>query len=150
MIWLALIIVVVIIFAAVSSSNKKAAEAQEKAELGELSKSRIQAYQDYLRRTSTDKKIKAMTDNELQDYLSSTMREYTKRKKEASDTYQGCFWITAIICAILASVTEIVALLFPPIAIGMWAYKQYNAVVKVVENRVNEKGLDLSRMTVEE
>jgi len=149
MIWAVVIIGGILVFAAISSQSKKAGEAQEKAEQSELSKSRIEAYQDYLRRTSDNAEIKAMTDNELKDYLSSTMRDYTKGIKDASSTYQGVFWIALFVCVVAFSATELWGLLFPPLAVGKWAYDKHKKTVQELETNITNKGLDISRLMVE-
>ncbi len=150
MIWAVVIIGGILVFAAIASQSKKAGEAQEKAELNELSKSRVDAYQDYLRRTSDNAEIKAMTDNELKDYLSSTMRDYTKGIKDASSTYQGVFWIALFVCVVAFSATELWGFLFPPLAVGKWAYDQHKKAVKKLEAEIAGKGLELSRLKIEQ
>lgn len=81
MVWV-LIIGGLFVVAAISYSSKKASEVQERAEHGELFAARAEAYQDYLRRTSDNKEFKAMTDNELKEFIFSAMRDYNKKLNE--------------------------------------------------------------------
>ena len=82
------LVVVIFIFASASSSAK---EAQEKVEHNHALGMRVEAYCDYLRRTSEEKEIQEMSDKELYNFISRIAQNYHAEKETS--------WL-AILCAI--------------------------------------------------
>ena len=79
--WIAIIVIAIVIFTVVSAGNKTK-EAQEKTEFSTRTIERSLAYRDYLRRTSNDPNITAMSDNELNEFIATNIRDYNKQSTD--------------------------------------------------------------------
>lgn len=84
--WLILIAIVVVGFivaGSISGNSDAIKKAKEQEQFAISAATRCEAYVQYLRRTSTNPRITAMTDVEINDFVMSNIRAY----KEDFDTY---------------------------------------------------------------
>lgn len=151
MIWAVVIVGGLIFISAISSMSKKTEEAQKSAEYMELSKSKVDAYADYLRRTSSDEEIKAMTDNELREYLHTAIRNFNNDGKNM-ETIAGFIWVVlAGLGIILAFAREEWG---PLVFFGIVATTIYLVTVWVSDKKREEKyrgkGFDPERLNIEQ
>lgn len=82
--WIIGIIIVVFVVGAVSSAAAKTEEAQKKLQFNEMARTRVDAYVDFLRRTSTRPELSGMSDLELKDMIGQKIRAYKTQTSGAS------------------------------------------------------------------
>lgn len=84
MAWVIGVLVVLFIIGAMSSAASKTEEIQKKIEFNEIAKTRVDAYVDYLRRTSSRADFSRMTDLELRDLIGQKIRNYKSQTSGAT------------------------------------------------------------------
>jgi preprotein translocase subunit YajC len=151
MIWAVVIIGGILVFAAISSASKKTEEAQKNAEFNTLLKTRVDAYQDYLRRTASSAEIKAMTDNELREYLQNNIRSFNKEKKSEMS---GAGFIGAAIVFVGMMLAAGQQKWEPLILLGIVGAGVTMFIIWKTEKKRTEKyrakGFDPERLTIEQ
>ena len=84
MLWIVVILVALGLIGAISAVSDQSKENAKKAEFNETTKVRVAAYAEYLKRTSTNSQVTAMTEVELHDLLHTKIPEYKKQSDGAS------------------------------------------------------------------
>lgn len=151
MLWIVVILVVLGLIGAISAASDQSKENAKKAELNETTKVRVAAYAEYLKRTSTNSQITAMTEVELHDLLHTTIRDYKKQADGAAAL--GALIVGAgLLLGIIVGVSEkswggfvvISALSF---AFASFVLKKRTAVI---DQSFTTQGFDVARLKVSE
>ena len=151
MAWVIGIVVALIIISAISSATSKNEEVQKKLEFNEMAKIRVDAYVDYLRRTSMRPEFSRMTDLELKDIISQKIRAYKSQKSGATNIggfvlFAGaCFagwqgatersWGTFLVWLVVAVAGAVALIMF---------------FTKRIDKEFEEAGFEPERLKVEE
>lgn len=151
MVWIIGIVVVIVIIGAISSAASKSEEVQKKTEFNEMARSRVDAYVDFVRRTSNRSEFARMSDLELKDLIGQKIRAY---KSQISGAQGICSFILFAGVAVAAwfgvsdrswSTFFVLGAIALTVAVGLLMF---------LTNKINEgfaaAGFDPDRLKIEE
>lgn len=151
MAWVIGIVVVLIIIGAISSAASKNEEVQKKVEFNEMARSRVDAYVDYLRRTSNRTEFARMTDLELKDMIGQKVRAYKSQTSGASSIGGFVFFLGACFATWQGIAKEswgaffIWGVIAIAVAVGLIMF-----LTKQIDNEFRTAGFEPERLKVEE
>ena len=151
MIWIIGFIVVVLILGAISSVAETAGKAQKSAEFNSLLNVRVDAYQDYLRRTPEGERYEDMSNNELKELLATTIRQYKKEEKN-SRIFPAIMSVGAVGFSLFVGIAEqnliagVVLGLLSGILGNAWLNKRAR---RDLEKKYRQKGFDVDRLRID-
>lgn len=150
-VWIIGFIVVVVIVGSISSAAKTTEEAQKKVEFNEIAKTRVDAYVDYIRRTSSRSDFNRMSDLELKDMIGQQIRSF-KSSVSGAQGISSFVFFGGLVLATILGVSEKSWITF--IVFGVIAFVAGGGLVafltKKIEDDFRAKGFDPERLKIEE
>lgn len=155
MIWIFGIIIVAVLIFTISSSSSKVADAQASAEFNDRVDSRVKAYRDFIRRNDTKPEWTQMSDNELDDMISSTVTNYNESYENVTfiplvGGFVGWLAVSLGIASIIKDDYGVYGFLISVglgIGIGIVTSKMLsNLIHKNIDRRFLRAGWDISKL----
>ena len=147
MVWVIIIVGIIIVFA-ISSASNKAKEAASKVEATAITTEKSLAYKDYLKRTSQDSEIQSMTDNELNEFIASNMREYNAEANSLEDGFPIIVTIILIGTAFIVGVSESLIPIVAGILLVFWMSYSKKSGMEDLNSKFKAKGLEPDRLRI--